>query len=51
MKDQWAAGALQSEDPKVTQQANLSAIAEVRVGKELLELEFEEFIEVLNNEE
>lgn len=51
LKDQWAAGAFNSEDPDVTQAATFSARGEYHAYEQLLELDFEKIEEILNGSE
>ena len=44
LKDQWEQGLMQAADPLETAIANASAIAKTRFIKEILELDYDEFL-------
>jgi hypothetical protein len=51
LQDQWAAGAFQGESSEVTMAANASALGQIRMIETLLGLEYDHFVEVLEDED
>lgn len=51
IKEQWAAGAFQKEQPLETAVANAQALGELRQLKELSELDYEEFSKSFDDDE
>jgi hypothetical protein len=50
LKDQWAEGQLQSEDPQVTTVANAEALGQVKLLKDLHEMDYERFSQVVSDD-
>jgi hypothetical protein len=50
LRQQWEAGAFTDANPQVTQQANLEALAKSRVYRELIELDYEQYVGVMHDE-
>ena len=51
LKDQWSQGSFQDESPEVTQNANAQALGQVKILKDLRELDYLQFEEALKDDE
>lgn len=51
IKDQWASGAFQHDDPTTTQSANLSAMAGIRQIDDLINLDYDQLKGTLSDED
>jgi hypothetical protein len=50
LMEQWSSGAFNDDNPSVTHAANVSAVGEGRAYEKLIELDFEQIEEALNDE-
>ena len=50
LKEQWAAGSFQADSPVVTTSANASALGQMSLLRDLQELDYMRFAEILGNE-
>lgn len=50
IRDQWECGELQSSDPYATAAANAEALGRIRGYKDILEIDYEKYLEVMTND-